>query len=252
MLWFFAGTSVALTLLVAILPLLGMDVYLHRRTQASTEGLKSRLSTKATALRDGIKSTLPSSQLVPGEVGLGGSQPTVLLGDELERCKEKQQLPTLREVDVIARAKPAQKLLLVKSLQKSGEIVAVTGDGVNDVPALQAADIGIAMGERGTRSAREVAAIILLDDNFRTIVGAIGEGRQLFENLQLSFSYLLVIHIPLVLTATLIPLAGYPLILGLSPSSLGPHAGESGNTAGAHRAGVRSRMPICPEIRPGR
>ena len=68
------------------------------------------------------------------------------------------------------------------------------------------------MGERGTRSAREVAAIILLDDNFRTIVGAIGEGRQLFENLQLSFQYLLVIHIPLVLTATLIPLAGYPLL----------------------------------------
>jgi P-type Ca2+ transporter type 2C len=68
------------------------------------------------------------------------------------------------------------------------------------------------MGQRGTRSAREVAAIILLDDNFRTIVGAIGEGRQLFENLQLSFNYLLVIHIPLVLTATLIPLAGYPLL----------------------------------------
>ena len=149
---------------------------------------------------------------VAREVGLGGSQPTVLLGDELERCKGKQQLPTLRAVDVIARAKPAQKLLLVKSLQESGEIVAVTGDGVNDVPALQSADIGIAMGERGTRSAREVAAIILLDDNFRTIVGAIGEGRQLFENLQLSFNYLLVIHIPLVLTATLIPLAGYPLL----------------------------------------
>ena len=127
-------------------------------------------------------------------------------------AKRSGNFQHLREVDVIARAKPAQKLLLVKSLQESGEIVAVTGDGVNDVPALQSADIGIAMGERGTRSAREVAAIILLDDNFRTIVGAIGEGRQLFENLQLSFNYLLVIHIPLVLTATLIPLAGYPLL----------------------------------------
>ena len=147
-----------------------------------------------------------TARAVAREVGLGGEQPIVLLGDELEK------LPALRDVDVIARAKPAQKLLLVKSLQASGEIVAVTGDGVNDVPALQAADIGIAMGERGTRSAREVAAIILLDDNFRTIVGAISEGRQLFENLQLSFQYLLVIHIPLVLTATLIPLAGYPLL----------------------------------------
>jgi Ca2+-transporting ATPase len=149
---------------------------------------------------------------VAREVGIGESEPTVLLGDELERSKQKQQIPTLREIDVIARAKPAQKLLLVKALQENGEIVAVTGDGVNDVPALQSADIGIAMGERGTRSAREVSAIILLDDNFRTIVGAIGEGRQLFENLQLSFHFLLVIHIPLVLTATLIPLAGYPLL----------------------------------------
>lgn len=140
------------------------------------------------------------------EAGVGGPEPNVLLGDDLEKQTG------LVDVDVIARATPSQKLLLVKALQKHGELVAVTGDGVNDVPALQAADIGIAMGERGTRSAREVAAIILLDDNFRTIVGAIGEGRQLFQNLQRSFQYLLLIHIPLVLTATLIPLAGYPLL----------------------------------------
>lgn len=118
----------------------------------------------------------------------------------------------LREVDVIARAVPAQKLDLVRALQAGGDIVAVTGDGVNDVPALLAADIGIAMGERGTRSAREVASIVLLDDNFRSIVRAIAEGRQLFANLQLSFQYLLMIHLPLVVTAALIPLAGYPLL----------------------------------------
>jgi Ca2+-transporting ATPase len=118
----------------------------------------------------------------------------------------------LLDVHVIARAAPAQKLALVRALQTQGEMVAVTGDGVNDVPALQAADIGIAMGERGTRSAREVASIVLLDDNFRTIEQAIAEGRQLFQNLRLSFQYVLMIHIPLVITAALIPLAGYPLL----------------------------------------
>ncbi len=146
------------------------------------------------------------------EVGMGAPNPRVISGDEVEVLVKSGRGGDLRQVDVIARAKPAQKLLLVKALQLVGEIVAVTGDGVNDVPALQAADIGVAMGERGTRSAREVASIVLLDDNFRTIVGAIAEGRQLFRNLQLSFQYLLIIHIPLVLTATLLPLAGYPLL----------------------------------------
>ena len=80
------------------------------------------------------------------------------------------------------------------------------------MPALQGADIGIAMGERGTRAAREVAAIVLMDDNFRTIVGAIAEGRQLFTNLQLSFQYLLMIHIPLVVTAALVPMMGFPIL----------------------------------------
>ena len=145
-------------------------------------------------------------------MGLGGAEPVVVEGDRMEARLQQGDAGFLREVQVIARAVPAQKLTLVRALQAQGEIVAVTGDGVNDVPALQAADIGIAMGERGTRSAREVAAIVLLDDNFRSIVRAIAEGRQLFTNLQLSFQYLLMIHIPLVLTAALIPLAGYPLL----------------------------------------
>jgi Ca2+-transporting ATPase len=107
---------------------------------------------------------------------------------------------------------PAQKLSIVRALQRAGEIVAVTGDGVNDVPALQAADVGIAMGLQGARSAREVSSIVLLDDNFGSIVAAIAEGRILFDNLRLSFQYLLMIHLPLVLTATFIPLAGYPVL----------------------------------------
>lgn len=149
---------------------------------------------------------------VARKIGLGAGTPHVVKADDLQVQLDRGELDVLRNVDVIARAVPAQKLLLVHSLQKNGDIVAVTGDGVNDVPALQAADIGIAMGERGTRSAREVAAIVLLDDNFQSIVRAIAEGRQLFTNLQLSFRYLLMIHLPLVLTAAIIPLAGYPML----------------------------------------
>ncbi|RQW83299.1 MAG: cation diffusion facilitator family transporter, partial [Methylococcus sp.] len=133
----------------------------------------------------------------------------VILGETLEEANSMRGLADIR---VVARALPAQKLKLVRALRDSGEIVAVTGDGVNDVPALQAADIGIAMGERGTRSAREIASIVLLNDNFSTIVRAIAEGRQLFLNLQLSFLYILMLHIPLVVTAAFVPLAGYPIL----------------------------------------
>jgi Ca2+-transporting ATPase len=152
-----------------------------------------------------------TAETIAREVGLGDGHPRVAVMEELARDPAQMQA-RLQDVDVVARAVPAQKLDLVRTLQAQGEIVAVTGDGVNDVPALQAADVGISMGERGTRSAREVAAIVLLDDNFRTIAGAIAEGRQLFRNLQLSFAYLLMVHIPLVLSAAIIPLSGYPLL----------------------------------------
>lgn len=149
---------------------------------------------------------------VAREIGLGEGEPNVVDGPQMSARLERRDPALLSGVDVIARAVPAQKLELVRAFRERGEIVAVTGDGVNDVPALQAADIGIAMGERGTRSAREVASIVLLDDDFSSIVCAIAEGRQLFRNLQLSFQYLLMIHLPLVLTAAFIPLAGYPVL----------------------------------------
>lgn len=147
---------------------------------------------------------------VARSIGLGGAAPRVVLGDDLPSLLESRA--ALESLDVVARALPAQKLSLVRALQAHGHSVAATGDGVNDVPALQAADVGIAMGERGTQSAREIASVVLLDDDFQTIVGAIAEGRQLFENLRASFQYLLFVHIPLVFTAAFIPLAGHPLL----------------------------------------
>ena len=155
---------------------------------------------------------LITARAVANEIGLGGGSPCIISGDEIQELIRSNDTAAIRRIDVVARATPDQKLLLVRALKDAGEIVAVTGDGVNDVPALQTSDIGVAMGERGTRSAREVASIVLLDDNFRTLVHAIQEGQQLFRNLQLSFQYLLIIHIPLVLTAAAIPLAGYPLV----------------------------------------
>jgi len=150
------------------------------------------------------------------DAGLTLGTPRVLSAEnEPERFREQWLLKNpdfIKEADVVARCTPLQKFWIVQSLKNSGEIVAVTGDGVNDVPALKAADVGIAMGERGTRSAREVSAIILGDDNFRTIVNAIREGRQLFKNLRKSFEYLLLIHIPLVSAAAIVPLIGYPLV----------------------------------------
>lgn len=150
------------------------------------------------------------------QVGLGGISPNVISAEENQEKFEELWLNDnplfLRNLDIVARCNPLQKFRIVNALKKSGEVVAVTGDGVNDVPALKAADIGIAMGIRGTRSAKEVASIILADDNFNTIVNAIMEGKQLFLNLKMSFEYLLYFHIPFVLSAAFVPLMGYQLI----------------------------------------
>lgn len=151
-----------------------------------------------------------TARAIAREIGLGQDPAnTIVMAPDDDPVVVLQHNPRM---DVVARATPTQKHALVKALQAQGELVAVTGDGVNDVPALRQADIGIAMGERGTQSAREVAPVVLLDDNFRTIVQAIAQGRDLFAQLRLSFAYLLLIHIPLVLGASLIPLMGLPLL----------------------------------------
>jgi P-type Ca2+ transporter type 2C len=102
---------------------------------------------------------------------------------------------------------------LVQALHARNEIVAMTGDGINDAPALREADIGVAMGKHGTEVAREAATIVLLDDNFTTIVAAIGNGRRIVDNLRRAFGYLIAFHPPLLLAALIVPLSGRPLLL---------------------------------------
>ena len=128
----------------------------------------------------------------------------VLTGEELNQLPEHELAKRIAETSVFARVIPEQKLLIVNTLKASGEVVAMTGDGVNDAPALKAAHIGVAMGAKGTDVAREAASLVLLDDNFASIVAAIRSGRRIFDNLQKAMSYILAIHIPII-ALTLIP-----------------------------------------------
>ena len=147
------------------------------------------------------------------EIGLGQAADCIT-GPELETMSDGELASRIAAVSVFARMVPEQKLRLIRALKANGEVVGMTGDGVNDAPALRAADIGIAMGARGTDVARESAALVITDDDFASIAGGVRQGRGIFSNLRKAMSYIIAVHVP-IFGMSLIPVfvAGWPLVL---------------------------------------
>jgi P-type Ca2+ transporter type 2C len=153
-----------------------------------------------------------TAKTIARQVGLLETGDTIT-GGELDRMSETELQQRIENTSIFARAVPEQKLRIVNALKDKGEVVAMTGDGVNDAPALKAAQIGIAMGQRGTDVARESAALVLLDDDFSSIVQAVKLGRRIFDNLRKAMSYLIAIHIPIAGMSLIPVLFKLPLVL---------------------------------------
>ena len=153
-----------------------------------------------------------TARSIARQIGLAGAE-EVITGAELEEMDNAQVQRRVATVNIFARMVPEQKLRLVNALKNNGEIVAMTGDGVNDAPALKAAHIGIAMGGRGTDVAREAADLVLLDDDFASIVAAVRMGRRIFDNLKKAMAYLLAIHVPIAGMSLVPVLFDWPLLL---------------------------------------
>jgi Ca2+-transporting ATPase len=138
---------------------------------------------------------------------------SIVTGDQLASAPDEARRRMIVEASILSRISPTQKHMIVEALRSEGEIVAMTGDGINDAPALRRADIGVSMGKRGTDVARAAADLVLLDDNFASIVAAVSAGRKIFLDIQRAFLYLIGFHVPIVGLALLPPISGLPLLL---------------------------------------
>lgn len=160
-----------------------------------------------------ITGDYPATALaIAHQAGITGTD--VVTGEDLAAMPDEVLAGRMRTASIFARIMPEQKLRIVEALKSDGEIVAMTGDGVNDAPSLKAAHIGIAMGGRGTDVAREAAAIVLLDDDFGSIVKTVRLGRRIYDNLRKAMSFILAVHVPIAGLALLPLIFGLPILFG--------------------------------------
>ena len=149
---------------------------------------------------------------IAGKIELENNE-EVITGIELEKMTDEELFEKVKTVNIFARVYPKHKMKIVNALQRNNKIVAMTGDGINDAPALKKADIGIALGEKSTNVAKEASDIILLDDNFNTIVKATENGRTIYKNIRLAIYYILAIHIPIALLSLFVPIFKLPTLI---------------------------------------